>query len=370
MKKIRENYKDSINALLVKTKNSEYTIVKAADDKFGTGFSAIAIKDSQNEVTVACRGTEGFSILSSDASRRDAEADLELAFMLSTSQQEQMAKFMNDLDNENYDGYYFTGHSLGGNLANFGAITFRPLAKVKGVVTFNAPGYNESFINLHAAEIAEIYKKLKNYQNEYDYVSSTMIVPGDQIIVDSSKNGGFLGLGHLNFDDHSLNTMSISGAGFSRKKPQIKAVQTIFFHYIIEFIRNMPIVKKAALIVHIFEITICFGRFAADKLKDVIAWASETDFSSQGAGWSPIIEINTATMRSYAERLTTVNKRIVDLDRRLNALYKKVGLRDLWSLLQADLMTGYNWKIKNCAQYLNETANDFDNTEREVINQF
>lgn len=85
---------------------------------------------------------------------------------------------------------------------------------------------------------------------------------------------------------------------------------------------------------------------------------------------SLVFSINTATMRSYADRLTKVNKRIVDLDRRLDSLYKKVGLRDLWSLLQADLMTGYNWKIKNCAQYLNETANDFDKTERDVINQF
>lgn len=85
---------------------------------------------------------------------------------------------------------------------------------------------------------------------------------------------------------------------------------------------------------------------------------------------TPFFVINTATMRNCADRLNNVNKRIVDLDQRLDVLYKKVGLRDLWSLLQADLMTGYNWKIKNCVQYLNETANDFDNVERDIVNQF
>ena len=82
------------------------------------------------------------------------------------------------------------------------------------------------------------------------------------------------------------------------------------------------------------------------------------------------IEINTATMRSYADRLNAVNRRICALDEKMNVLYKQVGLRDLQKLIRADLMTGYNWHIVNCARFLEDTANDFDSVERDISSQF
>ena len=82
------------------------------------------------------------------------------------------------------------------------------------------------------------------------------------------------------------------------------------------------------------------------------------------------IELNTAAMRSYADRLYRVNQRIGDLDRRMDALYKQSGLRDLQKLIRADIMTGYSWHIVNCARYLEDTANDFDTVEREISSQF
>ncbi len=44
------------------TEGSDYSIVLAEDEKYGTGFAAIAIKDPDNNVTVATRGTEGISL--------------------------------------------------------------------------------------------------------------------------------------------------------------------------------------------------------------------------------------------------------------------------------------------------------------------
>ena len=84
----------------------------------------------------------------------------------------------------------------------------------------------------------------------------------------------------------------------------------------------------------------------------------------------PCVEVNTATMRSYADRLNSVNRRIRDIDSKMDTLHKKAGLRDLQKLIKADLMTGYNWHIVNCARYLEETANDFDTVERDVSSQF
>lgn len=82
------------------------------------------------------------------------------------------------------------------------------------------------------------------------------------------------------------------------------------------------------------------------------------------------ISINTSSMRSYADRLTAVNKRVVDLDKRLDSLYWKVGWRDLLNLMRADVMTGYNWHIDGCVRYLKETATDFENAEKKIAAQY
>ena len=99
-------------------------------------------------------------------------------------------------------------------------------------------------------------------------------------------------------------------------------------------------------------------------------YCANTNPGYRYASENTYIELNTAVMRSYADRLNSVNRRVCDLDRRMDALYKQVGLRDLQKLIRADLMTGYNWHIVNCARYLEDTANDFDTVERDVSSQF
>ncbi len=84
----------------------------------------------------------------------------------------------------------------------------------------------------------------------------------------------------------------------------------------------------------------------------------------------PYIRVNTATLRGYADRLAKINQRISTLDRRMDSLYLKVGLRDLWNLLRADLMTGYSGRIANCTKYLYETADDLDTVERNITTKF
>ncbi len=83
---------------------------------------------------------------------------------------------------------------------------------------------------------------------------------------------------------------------------------------------------------------------------------------------NPQIKVDTYKLRSYASRLNDVNRRIKNLDGRLDGLYWKVGLLDLWSLMQADLLTGYSWRLSRATSYLNDTASDFDTIERELAN--
>lgn len=120
------------------------------------------------------------------------------------------------------------------------------------------------------------------------------------------------------------------------------------------------------------------GEFAVHFVRGISIFGSRVTESysmifnkGDQSGWdAALIEINTALMRSYADRLNTVNSRINDLNSRMDLLYKNTGLRDLNSLLRANVMTGYNRQISNCAKYLLETANDFDTVERDIAFQY
>lgn len=101
------------------------------------------------------------------------------------------------------------------------------------------------------------------------------------------------------------------------------------------------------------------------KIKDkVYSWTAGGRYAAD----HPRFQIDTYKMKDYASRLQDVNRRISNLDRRLDSLYWQVGLLDLWNLMQADLMTGYSWRLLRAASYLKDTALDFEAVERELVN--
>lgn len=82
---------------------------------------------------------------------------------------------------------------------------------------------------------------------------------------------------------------------------------------------------------------------------------------------NPFIQLNTDTMRAYADRIDKVNARLQNLDNRLSAMYKRVDLWDLLDLQSADMKIGYNSRLKKCAYYLRDTASEFANAEKEIL---
>lgn len=76
---------------------------------------------------------------------------------------------------------------------------------------------------------------------------------------------------------------------------------------------------------------------------------------------------DTYKLNQYAQRIVSVNARIVRLNRRLDTLYFKIGLQDLWHLMQADALVGNNWRLKRCEDYLEQTGNDFDWAEKQIL---
>lgn len=81
------------------------------------------------------------------------------------------------------------------------------------------------------------------------------------------------------------------------------------------------------------------------------------------------IVVDTYKLNQYAQRLSTVNRRITQLDNRMCTLYGKVGLQGLFDLMQAKVLTGYSWRLLRCQVYLNQTASDFEKVERNLGNE-
>lgn len=117
------------------------------------------------------------------------------------------------------------------------------------------------------------------------------------------------------------------------------------------------------------ELTDRFVKFIDNGVKKIQDWYNK-NFNGGYiyANISPKIKLDTYKLYQYAQRIQNVNCRINNLDSRLDSLYWKVGLLDLWNLMQADLMTGYSWRLLRCASYLNDTASDFDTVETRLVN--
>lgn len=81
------------------------------------------------------------------------------------------------------------------------------------------------------------------------------------------------------------------------------------------------------------------------------------------------ISLDTYKLSRYAERLGNVNRRITNLDVRMDRLYWNVGLLDLGNLIKADALTGFSWRLLRCQGYLNQTAADFNNVEKKLTSQ-
>jgi len=189
-------------------KAHQYTVVKSYEDPAVTGFAAIAIEGPEKgTVTVAARGTQFDTI-------QDVAADIQLGVEHETMQQRAMNHFMEDL--KSYDSVYLTGHSLGGNLAVSGAVGFDKPSRVKGVITFNAPGQNAAYLVANDKEIKKVKSKITNYQNEGDFVSDINVAVGEIVVV-KSKSGDKSEF-TSDFRNHSLDDMKYTKDGFKVSK--------------------------------------------------------------------------------------------------------------------------------------------------------
>lgn len=105
---------------------------------------------------------------------------------------------------------------------------------------------------------------------------------------------------------------------------------------------------------------------AVDK---IAAWYKCHTVAFKYANANPQIVVDTYKLKTYAQRLQSVNKRLSTLDNRIDSLYWRVGLLDLWNLMRSDFRIGYSSRINSCANFLNNTASDFERVEKEILAQ-
>ncbi|NMB33470.1 MAG: DUF2974 domain-containing protein [Clostridium sp.] len=361
--------KREYNRLLKKVKKGNYVVCKALNDRNKTGFAAIAISGpTKDTVTVAVRGTEGFNF--DYDSRKDVYTDIQLGFLTEADQQKKMNSFMKGM--ERHDNIYLTGHSLGGNLAASGAIHFPYPDKIKGVNTYNAPGFNSSYLIANQKKIREVKNKITNYQNEGDGVSD-MLEPVGKVVICASilPDTIFNAFG----GNHLMGAFYVTPDGNLVNVPEKSAYHTgikISVYVIIAVIEvklgipGMFFTKQIInVIIKTYEppvqltILIMVGKWARNYLEPGTQYVKD----------KPYFTVDTSKLRSHAESLDGINARLNALDRRLNSLYKEVGLSDIWNLIKSDWQIGKSARISRSAMYLRETADEFEKIEKDITSQ-
>ena len=82
------------------------------------------------------------------------------------------------------------------------------------------------------------------------------------------------------------------------------------------------------------------------------------------------IRVDTAALRSYANRLAAVNNRINKLDARVKALLAETGIQGLQDLIKGNTLPDSAGRVDSYARYLRETASCFEVAEKAVLSQW
>lgn len=370
-----------------------------------SGFCAIAVEDpTTGAVGVSYRGTEDLDKLTS-ANQIDMVDNIQTAILGTSDQKREAINFFEK--NMNADGSnYLFGHSKGGELAS--EVYAKYYQKVKGMHLYNPQPINSLKLNKKQRDAFKS-DKVDVVIIDGDTVSSL----GDKTIYGNrirymkcnGTQNGFFGphlLGSASFnDDQSVEiepnpylqysdqktfceiaekVVGASQWGFLPKTTILVLLVAKIYEFVVQDIPNMIEVFEKAM-----------GKFLdlIDEAKEIIKEIksqlkqfinsvknSFTNWYNKhfNAGYkyatnNPYVELNTAKLRDYANRLWAVNRRISVLDRKMDSLYAKVGFCDLWNLLQADALTGYSLKLNRCANYLVDTASDFENLESYLSKQ-
>lgn len=364
-----------------------------------SGFCAIAFRDPETgERGMSFRGTENLDKITEGANQVDMMDNVHTALSGESVQAREALEFFERNKSHCGDNYLY-GHSKGGELAS--EVYVENYDEIRQMHIINPQPINPTQLNKKQREALKS-DKVDVVIIDGDTVHSLGEWPfsdeNTRIIKNNGTQEGFFGPHLLDSGKPENDYYEIEENPFANYpeqeafckivKPIITAAQkgylpntTVFFHALASIytfvVRDIPelietfkeavirvvetVIKVKEKIEEFIEGFNEFVQAIVNKLENW--WNSRFNNGYKQATERPEIVLDTYKLRDYAQRLQGINGRISKLDRRLDSLYWRVGLLDLWNLMQADILTGYSWRLSRCVSYLNDTATDFDNVE-------
>ena len=79
------------------------------------------------------------------------------------------------------------------------------------------------------------------------------------------------------------------------------------------------------------------------------------------------IDVNLVELRQFASRLQVVMNKISRVDQNLSSLVQMVDIEQKLSVIWVDMKVGYDYDLKRCIDYLNQTAQRLEDCERTLV---
>ena len=423
----------------------KWSVPSVYDKNDDTGFVACIIDTGDGNAITAFRGSEAMGTSEEQLKNIQhdwIEADIGILNSTETNQYADAKKFMqeNAALLNSYEKVNLTGHSLGGNLAEYSTIVADECGvgrNFERCVSFDGPGFSQEFIDHYRELIDRNAGKVDHYK--WSFVGSMLKeLPGErsmyiQVTLEAvviPVIGGFVrhSTDYIDFDENGnvkkgnqdfiskiserlTNLIDDLPAPVGNIAADVISVLLYegFEHpwisvpLILEFAITHPLITVTALAIVTWEFYgelkewifnnlidyVCklaegIKEWAAEKIaefcanlrqaaKDFIEWCKMTFDSNYRAAQNyladqNLISLHTDDLRSLAGRLWAINGRLDSLDSRIDGLYWKVKWSDLWNLLSSDLKICWSEKINNSANCLNDTAQRFEDAERQILN--
>ncbi len=372
------------------------------------GIRGTCFLDEDGHATVAFRGTGGTYKQWYDNNEGFGEIE--------TVAQRKARKFIENLP---YNDIDVTGDSKGGNLSKF--VTIVCGYKIHKCLSVEGQGFSKEFKKFYAEQLKEYKEKITQVSGKYDKVDGNLIEICPKNKNHYVKRNGDHIFGHGVYEIYLTNKESMSrnnGMLVDYVEPDGTAEKIRAFTRFLSEHSDTPFVGPALEFIsdylgnwagiffgfwnikdgidskeELFFILkdsffdyckslIQFAISLADDSLDVIKKGIDAfcDMGSNLFEWicakfqvgekyaysNPLVVVDTYSLKNYADRIKQVNETINSIDDRLDSLYWRVGLLDIWNLMCADALTGHSWRLDRCARYLYETADEYEKIEKEI----
>lgn len=135
----------------------------------------------------------------------------------------------------------------------------------------------------------------------------------------------------------------------------------------------IAIVDIISGVIHLIELGKDIYQFVADMIdaiKETInkikEWIFRNSAGYKYAQENPYFRVDTELLRSYAQRLENLNKRLVQLDHDMDNLYPQVRIKDLISAFSVNWSTSWSITLARAARDIRTTASELDAAENKA----